>query len=251
MTEKNLSLSSLVLPNRLWNTLVRFSLSLLFSRMSCPSSLILLLCVRCFWPCTIFLDIFLTHTSACLSLLCWGAQTWTQLSRAEQRQMITSLDLVETLLLSQSRKICSFLLQRHIAGSEPISSPQGLSSPSEVPSSWWVPSVYWCMAGFLHRGRDWLFPLLNHVKSMLAHLSSLLKSPWMATQPTGASTPPHCSVSSANSVLLSRSLLKTQNSPESRINPWITSLMTGLQTGLFASQPLSSSVSSPHYYPFI
>lgn len=172
------------------------------------------------------------------------------LLRAEQQQMIISLDLVETLFLSQPRKLCSFLLQRHVAGYEPISSPQGLSSPSELPSSWWVPRVYWCTAGFLHRGRDWLFPLLNHVKPLLAHLSSLLNTPWMATQPTGASTPPQCFVSSANSVPLFRSLLNSLNSAESSISPWIAS-ETGLQAGLFASQPLSSPIFSPPYCPFI
>lgn len=175
----------------------------------------------------------------------------TFLSRAEQRQRIASLDLVETLFLSQPRKLCSFLLQRHFAGYEPISTPQGLSSPSVLPSSWWVPSVYWWMAGFLHRGRDWLFPLLNHMEYLLAHLSSLLKSPWMAAQPTGASTLPHCFVSCANSVPLSRSLVKTLNHAGSSIKPWITSLVIGLQTGLLASQLLSSSVFSPPYCPFI
>lgn len=118
------------------------------------------------------------------------------LSKAEQRWMITSHDLVETLFLPQPRKLCSFLLQRHVAGYEPISSPQGLSSPSELPLEWVGPQcvMVHCIIP-PNRGRDWLFPLLNHVKSL--SISPACESPpeWQHNQLVHR---PHCFVSSAN-----------------------------------------------------
>ena len=51
----------------------------------------------------------------------------------------------------------------------------------------------------------------------------------MAAQPAAASTPPPCFVSSANSVPLSRSLMKISNIAGPSTDPWSASLVTGLQ----------------------
>ena len=60
------------------------------------------------------------------------------------------------------------------------------------------PSLYWCLGLFLPRGRTLHLPLLNLIRFLSAHLSSLSRSRWMAAQPASVSTTPPSLVSSAN-----------------------------------------------------
>ncbi|KAK4810721.1 hypothetical protein QYF61_007695 [Mycteria americana] len=58
--------------------------------------------------------------------------------------------------------------------------------------------VYWCMGLFLPWCRTWHFPLLNCMRFLSAHFSSLSRSLWMAAQPSGISATPPSFVASAN-----------------------------------------------------
>jgi len=51
---------------------------------------------------------------------------------------------------------------------------------------------------FLTRSRTWHFTLLSFMRLLLAHFSSLLKTPWMSTQLSGVSAIPPCFTLSVN-----------------------------------------------------
>lgn len=80
------------------------------------------------------------------------------------------------------------------------------------------PWVHFCRAAFqlfgpqqvFHawRCRTWHFPLLNFMKFLLAHFSSLLRSLWMAAQPPGV-------LLTSSSILFSENLLRAQSVPSS------------------------------------
>lgn len=196
MTKRSLSLSSLLLPNRNWNTLLRSSLSLLFSMMSCPSSLILLLCVRCFWPWGIFMDIFLSHTSACTSVLCWGALIWTQHSRcASPRLSRDEWSLLMTLWKHSSYLSPGSFALFYCKGTLLAMNLLALHKDSQVLQSCLPVGGSPVCNGTLHHSskqRKGLAFSFVEPCEVLVHLSSLWKSPWMATQPTGALSPLFC-----------------------------------------------------------
>ena len=80
-TEKSLALPFLHHPFRHLYTLIRSTVSLLFSRLISPSSLSLSLQERCSCPLIIFVALHLTVSSMSMSFLYWGTQNWTQHSR--------------------------------------------------------------------------------------------------------------------------------------------------------------------------
>lgn len=111
-----------------------------------------------------------------------------------------------------------------------------------------VPDILPPSAGLCH------FPLLNLIKFPISYISrKLLRSPWMAAQPSGLSITPLNFISSANllgvhSVPSFRSLRKRLNCTCSRISPWSTHNTSAWP--LRASQaadhnPLSLSVQLP------
>lgn len=58
--------------------------------------------------------------------------------------------------------------------------------------------MYWCTTMFFPVCRTLHVPLLNFIKSLSAHLSSLLKTLRIAAQPSGVSTTPPSFVAPAN-----------------------------------------------------
>ncbi|KAK4806792.1 hypothetical protein QYF61_005588 [Mycteria americana] len=94
--------------------------------------------------------------------------------------------------------------------------------------------MYWCLGLFLPRGRTLPFPLLNFMRFLSAHFSSLFRSLWMAARSSAISATPPTFVSPANllrvhSAPSSRSLMKMLNRTGPSIDPWATPLVTGIQ----------------------
>ena len=175
-----------------------------------------------------------------MSLLCWGLQSWTQdsrwdLTRAEQRRRIPSLDLLATLLLMQPRiqlafwdlnTHCQVLLSFSLANT-PKSFLVGLLSIHSPPSLHLFLVLPWPMCWTLH------LALLNFMRFTQAHLSSLSRSLWVASLPSSVSTASHSLVSLANllrvhSIPLSMSPTKMLNSTSPNTNPWGMALITGI-----------------------
>lgn len=52
------------------------------------------------------------------------------------------------------------------------------ASSAQLLSSWWVPSLCWCMELHLPRQETWHFTLMNNMRLLLAHFSSLTRSNW-------------------------------------------------------------------------
>lgn len=97
------------------------------------------------------------------------------LTRAEQRGRITSLSLLAMLFLMQTRRLlgfCAARVHRWLT--------VGLASFSARLLCGWSapqpPSLYWCMGLFLPRCRTSHFPLLNFMRFLYAHFSSLPRS---------------------------------------------------------------------------
>ncbi|KAK4826847.1 hypothetical protein QYF61_011715 [Mycteria americana] len=89
------------------------------------------------------------------------------------------------------------------------------------------------MGLFIPRGRTWYFHLLNFMRFLSAHFSSLSRSLWMAARPSDVSATPPSFVSSRNlprvcSAPSSRSLMKVLNNIGSSIDSYSTPLVTGL-----------------------
>lgn len=86
-----------------------------------------------------------------------------------------------------------------------------------------VPRMYWWLGLFLHRCRTLNFPFLNSMKFLSAHLSSLLKTFWMAAEFSSISDTPHKFVSSMDllgyTAPSSRSLMKKLNRTGCSIEP--------------------------------
>lgn len=106
-TEKSGSLFSIPSHHVFIIHIVGFPPSLLFSMLNSSSSLSLYSYVIHFKPLIIFMALHWTHSSLSMSLLYWVDQTWSQhssrgLTRAEQRGMITSLNLLAILFLISS-----------------------------------------------------------------------------------------------------------------------------------------------------
>ena len=94
-----------------------------------------------------------------------------------------------------------------------------------------VPNTYWCMGLCLPRHRTLCFSLLNFMRCLSAHFSSLLRSLWMVAQPCSVSATPSGHVSSANflrvqSASSSKSLMKMFNGIGSSMGPWRTLLFS-------------------------
>ena len=99
-------------------------------------------------------------------------------------------------------------------------------------SSWVATS--WCLGLFFPRCRTLHISLLNFMKFLSAHFSSLSRSLWMAAQLCGVLVTCPSFVSSANLVRLhsvpsSRSLMKVLNRTGPSIYSWGPLLVTGLQ----------------------
>lgn len=95
-------------------------------------------------------------------------------------------------------------------------------------------NLFLCLRLFLSRNRTLHFPLLNSMRCLLVHFSSLSRSFCMATQPPSLSNTPPSFVSSANlwkvhDVPAPRSLMKMISSIGSSIYPFRTPLVTGQQ----------------------
>jgi len=133
----------------------------------------------------------------------------------EQRGRITSLALLVMLFLMQPRiQLAFWAASTHClvtlsfsSTSTPKSFSSGLLS---IPSS---PSLYCYQRLLQPRCRTLLLALLNLMRFTRAHLSSLSRSLWMASLPSGVSTAPLNLVSSAiwlrvHSIPLSVSLMR-------------------------------------------
>jgi len=112
-------------PHQVFMHTGKIPLSLLFSRLNSPSTLSFCLYVRCSKPSVILMALSWPCPNMSMSLLYWGAQSWTQYSRcltsAEWRGRITSLDLLAALLLMQPRmlmKNCSGTVLQHFPSSK-------------------------------------------------------------------------------------------------------------------------------------
>jgi len=137
-----------------------------------------------------------------MSALYWGAQTWAQHSRcsltsAEQRGRIILLCLLAALHLTQPRVLSTFFA----AGAHCwlmvnlVSTRTSRGFSANLLSSWAAPSIYWCMGLSLPRCRTLHFPLLNCMRFLSAHFSSLLRSLWLAAKLSGVSATPHSFIS--------------------------------------------------------
>ena len=212
-TEKSHIPNSLHFPFRYLYILMRSLPRVLSSRLNSPSSLSLSLELRRFSPLIILVALCWTFSGMAMSVLYWEAQNWTQDSRCgiisvEWRGSITSLDLLAILCLRQLRISYSFFATRthwwlmvNLAFSR---IPRSFSV--KLLSSWSAPSRYWCLGLFLPMCRMLHFPLLNCMRFQSAHFSSLLRSLWMAAQPSGVLGNPPIFVSSVYIVRWGRTL---------------------------------------------
>jgi len=124
----------------------------------------------------------------------WG------LTRVEQRGRIPSLDLLATLLLMQPKTQLAFwaasthcrVLLSSSSTMTPKSSSSGLLSIHSLPSLYLRLGLPRPMCRTLH------LALLNLLRFAQAHLSSLSRSLWMVSRPSGMSTAPLSLVSLAN-----------------------------------------------------
>lgn len=95
----------------------------------------------------------------------------------------------------------------------------------------WVPLILsWCLRLFLLRFRTFQFPLLNLMRFLSPHLSSLPRSLWMAVWPSDEPATPSSFVSSPDQMRVQhipsyRSLMKILN----KSAPVIDLLVSGLQ----------------------
>lgn len=131
------------------------------------------------------------------------------LTTLECRRRISFLDLLAMLWLKQpgmwlntftTRVHCRVML--NLLFTRTI-----MSFPDNLTSNHSFPSLYWCMGLFLHKHKIWHFFLLNSMRFMLTHFSSLSKSLWMATQLSCISaSPDFVSFVDLHSVSLSWSL---------------------------------------------
>ena len=110
--------------------------------------------------------------------------------RAEQRGRITSLDLLATLLLMQSRVWFSlWAASTHCRLMLGLSSIKTLKSfSSGLPSCHSLPNLYLCLGFPQPRCRTFYFFLLNSGRLAWPHLLSLSWSLWMASLPSTVST---------------------------------------------------------------
>jgi len=145
---------SLHLLSRYLCTLIRSSPSLLCCRLNSPSSLSLSSQERCCSPFIISVARFWTLSSMSMSLLCWGAQNWTQRSRcnltsAEQKGRLTSLLLMAMFPLVQPRYcwlFCFLATRAHcLLMVNLVSTRTPRSFSAKLLCSWAAPSMYWCL----------------------------------------------------------------------------------------------------------
>jgi len=125
--------SYLYAPLGYWKATMRSPWSLLFSKLNKPNYLHLSSQERCCSSLSILMDLLWICSNSSASLLCWRSQAWMQtckwdLTRAEQREMITSLSLLATPLLVQPRILLAFWV--HTAGSHPAFCPPTLEFAS-------------------------------------------------------------------------------------------------------------------------
>lgn len=110
--------------------------------------------------------------------------------------------------------------------------------------------MYWFLGLFHPRCRTLHMSLLNFTRSLPVHVSSLTRSLWLATWPSGESATPSSFVSSRNllrvrSTPRSRLLMNMLKRIRHRLDPQCTSLIAGLQldfvpiTTILRAQPLS------------
>lgn len=109
---RSLAPTSSILIHHILRHFAGFSLTLLFSRLT-VLALCLFLCVVHFVRFIIFMALHWIHLSLSMSLFYWVAQTWTRhsrcrLTRAEQRRMITSLNLFAMLFLISNYRFLNF-----------------------------------------------------------------------------------------------------------------------------------------------
>lgn len=180
-------------------------------------------------------------SSMSTSLLHWGVQHWTQRSKFVSLPLcrglrINSLDLLAMISLMQPGiPLATFTARAHCwVISNLLSNRTTISFSAKLLSSHSFPSLYWFMGLFLPKCRICHFPLLNSMRLLLGHFSSLPKFLWMAAQPSCISASPSDFVSFADlhSVSSSRSL-KMLNSTGSSGDPWDTLLVTGVHLDFF------------------
>ena len=110
---------------------------------------------------------------------------------------ITSLDLLAMLCLMQPwTPFTAFAARSHCLLMSKLMSTASFSD--KLRFSWVDSSIYRCLGLFLPRCRTLHFPLLNFMRLLSAHFSSLSRSLWMAAQPYGISATPPSFVPSAN-----------------------------------------------------
>lgn len=115
----------------------------------------------------------------CLSCV----ENWTHC--AEQRERIPSLILLGIVLSGAARDTTGHLCFK---GTAPAPAQLGVHQDPQILFFWalfWLvtPAMFWCLGLFLPRCRTLHLSLLNSVRFLAAHLSSLLTSLWMAAQP--------------------------------------------------------------------
>lgn len=135
-----------------------------------------------------------------MSLVCWGAQHWTQYSDVASPGLcrgaeVTSLGFLAMLLLMQGGCLL-YLLWGHMTVHSCLTIHQDLVLPftktprsfsAELLSSQLVTSVYWWLGLFLIVELPWHFPLLNSMRFLSVHFSGLSRSLCMEAWTSAAS----------------------------------------------------------------
>lgn len=134
-------------------------------------------------------------SSMSMSLMYWEVQKQTQycrcgLTSGEQGGKDHLLDLLVILFLMNLGHLWPYSLQTHYWFFYIFSTRSPRSFSPKLLFSWLDPSTCWSLGLFLPRSRTWCFPLPNLMRFPSVNFSSLLRSVWMAAQPSGLSTTP-------------------------------------------------------------
>lgn len=145
-----------------------------------------------------------TLSRSSTSLLYWGAHSWKQYSRcgitsAEQRWRITSINFLAILCIVQPRLLLAFLSVRACCWLmfNLVFTRTPTSFSARLHCSCVAPNTCWCLGLFLPRYRTLHF-LLNIMRCLSAHFSSLWRSIRMTVQPSRVSAAPSSFVSLEN-----------------------------------------------------
>ena len=176
--------------------LISHLLRLLYSRLHSPSCPSLPSYIKYSIPLSILVALCWTCFSSSLHLSCWGDQHQHSTPDVSQQCWVEVKDHLPQPgdnPSPASQDAAGLLWCRGalvaIGGQFTVhQNPQVLSA--QLLWSWSAPSVYWYAGLFFLRCRSSHFPLLNFMRFLPAHFSSLPRSLWMAAQPSGVSATP-------------------------------------------------------------